>query len=108
MSEHFILARGTAQRIWISLVVLTVVTVAIAQIDLGRFNFTVAMIVATVKAALVIFYFMGMKADNNENRVVFFSGFLFLAIFVFLTFSDTLFRDPASVVEPKDSSSETS
>lgn len=99
--EHFILPKKTGLTIWIALMILTVVTVAIAQVDLGRFNFTVAMIVATVKAALVVFYFMGMKADSNENRLVFFSGFIFLAIFIFLTFADILFRDPKSIVNNK-------
>ena len=95
--EHFILSKKTALTIWIALMVLTIITVAIAQVDLGKFNFTVAMIVATVKASLVVFYFMGMKADSNENRLIFFSGFLFVAIFIFFTFADILFRDPKSI-----------
>jgi cytochrome c oxidase subunit IV len=97
--EHHILSLNMGMKVWIILMVLTIITVAIAQIDLGRFNFTVAMIIATVKAAFVVLYFMGMKYDSNENRVIFFSGFLFLGIFIFLTFSDVLFRSPESVVD---------
>ena len=60
---------------------------------MGSVNFTIAMAIATVKAFLVVLFFMGMKYDTNENRIIFFSSFIFLFIFVFLTYSDVLFRE---------------
>ena len=78
--------------IFCGLLVLTVVTVCASYIDLGLLNFPIAMLIATIKASLVLAYFMGLKEDSNENRVIFFSSFIFVAIFIFLTYSDVLFR----------------
>ena len=94
MSEHkhHIVSFETCVKVFASLLVLTVVTVLASRVDLGPLNFTVAMLIATVKAAVVVMFFMGLKYDSNENRAIFFSSFIFLFIFVFLTFSDLLFR----------------
>jgi cytochrome c oxidase subunit IV len=91
MSEHhdhtksYLLVLGT-------LLVLTVVTVWISYFDFGTFNVFIAMFVATVKGSFVCLYFMHLKEDNKVNQVVFISAFVFLAIFVGLTLSDTLYR----------------
>lgn len=94
MSEekHHIVSFETCVKVFVTLLVLTVVTVLASRVNLGPFNFTVAMIIASVKAGVVVMYFMGLKFDSNENRAIFFSSFIFLFIFIFLTFSDLLFR----------------
>jgi cytochrome c oxidase subunit 4 len=95
MSEehsHHIVSFETCMKVFIALLVLTVVTVLASRVDLGAFNFTVAMLIATAKAAIVVMFFMGLKYDTNESRAIFFSSFIFLLIFLFLTFSDLLFR----------------
>jgi cytochrome c oxidase subunit 4 len=94
--SHHIVSFETCVKIFGSLLFLTVITVAVSRVDLGPFNFSVAMLIATLKAALVVMFFMGLKYDSNENRAIFFSSFIFLFIFIFLTFSDLLFR-PAFV-----------
>lgn len=76
-----------------SLLVLTVVTVAIAKVDLGPFNLTVAMLVATAKATLVAAVFMHLWFDNKLNFAVFVMTLVFLAIFITLTAFDLLTRD---------------
>ncbi|MFZ9594928.1 MAG: c-type cytochrome [Bdellovibrionia bacterium] len=91
-SHHHILPTSTAVTIGGILLVMTVVTVAIARVDLGRLNFTIAMAVATVKALLVCLYFMGLKYDHRENAMIFATSFLFLAIFIGLTSTDMFFR----------------
>ena len=54
------------------LLVLTVITVAAAQVDWGTkigggfaLNVTIAMIIATIKATLVLMYFMHMKYESK-------------------------------------------
>lgn len=101
--EHHILSTEVCKKVWILLLVLTVVTVASAQIDLGMFNFPLAMLIATVKALAVVLYFMGLKSDSNENRVIFFSSLIFVAIFIVLTFSDVLTRGDVYVKKPIES-----
>lgn len=90
--SHQIVSFDTCLRVFGALLVLTVVTVAVSRVHLGIFNFPVAMLIATVKAAIVIAFFMGLKYDSNENRFIFLSSFIFLGIFIVLTFSDILFR----------------
>lgn len=92
--KHHIVSFEVCLKIFISLLILTVVTVAVSRVDLGVFNFTVGMIIATTKALLVIFFFMALKYDTNENRAIFFSSIIFVVIFIGLTFSDLLFREP--------------
>lgn len=72
-----------------SLLVLTVVTVAVAYVDLGDMNLFVAMAIATVKASLVAFFFMHLAHDSGFNRLAFFGCFFFVALFVGFTLMDS-------------------
>ncbi len=78
--------------IWITLLLLTFVTVDVSYYDFGSLNIVVAMLIATIKATLVAIFFMHLKYDNRVNQIVFVSSLLFLAIFVGLTMSDTEYR----------------
>jgi mono/diheme cytochrome c family protein len=68
-------------------------------VDLGKFNFLVAFLVATVKASLVSLFFMNLLYDRKENGAIFATSFLFLAIFIVLTATDLFFR--GNVYVPK-------
>jgi cytochrome c oxidase subunit 4 len=59
-SEH-ISTIGSSVAIWIALLVGTGLTVGAAFIDLGPFNIVVALAIATVKATLVVLFFMHVK-----------------------------------------------
>lgn len=50
-----------------ALIVLTIITVAIAKIDFGSqaINVTIAMVVASIKATLVALYFMHLKWEDK-------------------------------------------
>jgi len=63
-----------------TLMVLTSVTVAAAYIDLGMFNFPVAMLIATFKASLVVWYFMHVKYQSSLTKLTLATGLFFLAI----------------------------
>src|SRR3990167_4374139 len=78
--------------VWMALLCLTAITVWVSYHDFGTYNILVAMLVATIKGALVCLYFMHLKYDNRVNQVVFISAFVFLAVFVGLTASDVFFR----------------
>jgi cytochrome c oxidase subunit 4 len=74
------------------LLVGTFITVAVAQFDFGTMNTVIAMLVATIKASFVLLYFMHLKYDNMENRVIFGAAFFFLLILISLTSVDILTR----------------
>ncbi len=85
--------------VWIILLVLTAITVYVSYFDFGEWNIFVAMIIATIKGILVCLFFMHLKYDNKMDQVVFASAFVFLAVFIGLTLSDTL--DRPKVAEAK-------
>lgn len=76
-----------------ALLVLTAITVWVAQFHFGEWNLIVAMAVAVTKALLVAFIFMHLLWDNKIYLVIFSSSVLFLGIFIVLTMFDTMRRD---------------
>lgn len=72
-----------------ALIFLTVLTVAVTAVDLGaNGNLIVAMVIATIKAALVMGFFMHMIWDNKFNVVAFTSSFLFVILFLAMVLTD--------------------
>lgn len=74
--------------VFLSLLVLTYVTVAVAYVDLGELNLIVAMTIATLKASLVAWFFMHLSHDTGFNRLAFFMSFFFVGVFVSITLMD--------------------
>jgi cytochrome c oxidase subunit 4 len=75
-----------------ALLVLTIVTVWVAQYNLGSTNLIVAMFIAAVKVSLVAMYFMHLKYDSKIYLVAFLTAIFFLAVFIIITMFDTLRR----------------
>ncbi|MBI3894114.1 MAG: cytochrome C oxidase subunit IV family protein [Candidatus Wallbacteria bacterium] len=85
---HESVSRTVYFAVFLILVALLGATVAAAEIDLGRWNFLVAMAIATVKAVLIGIYFMHLEAQSQLTRVFALAGFAWLALLLLLTFSD--------------------
>jgi cytochrome c oxidase subunit 4 len=75
--------------VWGGLLVLTIVTVAVAGIDLGSANLGIALAIAVVKGSLVLLFFMHMRYDRPMNAIVFIAALLFFMLFVSLALLDT-------------------
>jgi cytochrome c oxidase subunit IV len=80
--------------VWATLLVLTGVTVGVRGIDLGAWGLWVAMAIATVKASLVLLYFMHMRYDRPINAIVFVAALLFVTLFVGFALLDTAAYQP--------------
>ena len=92
MSDHAH-SRAFSIALGAGLLVLTAVTVKAAFIDLGPWNPVVALLIAPVKATLVVLYFMHVKgASEKLTGVVVVSGFFFLAILLSLSLADYMTR----------------
>lgn len=89
---HHITPLKTLLSVFAALIGLTVLTAVTAQIDLGRFNVPLALLIAGSKALLVIMYFMALKYDKRINTLVFALGGVFVLVFLTLTLFDTAFR----------------
>jgi cytochrome c oxidase subunit IV len=75
-----------------SLMVLTAITVAVAFLQLGVFNFPVAITIAFLKATLVVLFFMHVKYSSKLTKLLVGSTFFFLASLFGLTMTDYLSR----------------
>lgn len=77
--------------VFFALIVLTVVTVLVAGSPLipEGFDIYVALFIATIKASLVVLFFMHMIHDKGLNAVLFFFSLVFVALFVGAALTDT-------------------
>jgi cytochrome c oxidase subunit 4 len=78
--------------VFVLLLILTLVTIEVAFVDLGRGNTILALTIAVTKAVLVILYFMHLRYSPKLTRLVVLSGFLWLLFLIGITMSDYLSR----------------
>lgn len=79
-------------RILIILLLLTFLTVAITGIHLGPLTVAVALIIASVKVAFVLIYFMHLKHEPLFLKLMVAGVFLLFALVIIVTFIDYLLR----------------
>jgi cytochrome c oxidase subunit 4 len=71
------------------LLVLTVVTVGASYFDFGKLNLWVALLIAGLKASLVVYFFMHLRWDRPLNSVIFLSALAFVLLFIGFALTDT-------------------
>jgi cytochrome c oxidase subunit 4 len=74
--------------IFAALVALTILTVKVSYYDFGPANIIIAILIATCKASLVATFFMHLRHDKLFNTLAFISAFVFLGVFILLTYDD--------------------
>lgn len=93
-NEHHVTPFATYIKVAATLFALTFLTVgahAIHQV-LGPAAPLVAFAIAAVKAFLVMAWFMHLKYESMENRIVFALGFFFLLVLFGISITDILSR----------------
>jgi cytochrome c oxidase subunit 4 len=84
--------------VWVYLVVFavlavgTITTYLASLVDLGWANTPIALVIATIKAVLVILFFMHVIHSTRLTWVVVIASFVWLGVLFVLTFSDYLTR----------------
>lgn len=78
--------------VFLALMTLTVATVSVSYVDLGEWNFIVAMLIAICKAWLVVWFFMHVNHSSSLTRLFASAGFFWMLILIALTLSDYLTR----------------
>jgi len=78
--------------VWLGLLALTGLTVAVAGIDIGGYTIATALIIASVKAYLVLTIFMHLRSESRVFRVFVLVALFFLIISLILLFSDYSFQ----------------
>jgi cytochrome c oxidase subunit IV len=97
VSEH-IVSPKVYIGIFLSLMVLTAATVAAAYVNLGALNIVVALAIATLKATLVVLYFMHARYSPKRTHLVIICAVFWLAILLALTLSDYVTRGPQAIL----------
>jgi cytochrome c oxidase subunit IV len=78
--------------VFAALMVLLFATLVVAELNVGWAAFFIAALIATVKAALIILYFMHVRYSPPLTWVVALAGFFWLGILFVLTLSDYVTR----------------
>lgn len=78
--------------VWIGLLALTAATVLVSYVNLGLGNVVAALAIAALKASLVALYFMHLRYENKLVWAFALVPLFFLALIIFGTLSDTMFR----------------
>jgi cytochrome c oxidase subunit 4 len=75
--------------VFLGLLFLTGMTVGQSYVDLGKLNIVLVILIATMKASLVVTFFMHLKWDNKFNALIFISTIFFIGVFFAYTMNDT-------------------
>ena len=98
MAEH-VVSRKTYIVVWGALMALMILTAGLSRIDLGEWSTVVALVIAAIKALLVILFFMHVRYESQKMAWVFVvAAFFWLGILLALTMTDYLSRGSLGVV----------
>ena len=76
--------------VFAALTVLTLLTVAASTVNFGEFNLVIALLIAVIKASLVVLFFMHLIWDKPVNAIVFIGCLIFVGLFISLSLMDTV------------------
>jgi cytochrome c oxidase subunit IV len=92
-------SRATAWRlwrrnglIWAALMLLLMMTLALAYVPMGKLSPAVGIVIAAVKAGFVVMLFMELASARMLTRLAAISGVVFLTALFVLTLADVLSR----------------
>ncbi|MCA9417389.1 MAG: cytochrome C oxidase subunit IV family protein [Candidatus Omnitrophica bacterium] len=78
--------------VFVLLLILLALTVGVAYIDLGAWNPVAALLISTVKATLVVLYFMHVRYGSSLRWLFAGAGFLWLFLLIVILMADYLTR----------------
>ena len=90
--EDHIGSYGMYVFIWAALMLLLAATIIIAKVEVSKYSVLLNLCIATVKAGLVLFFFMHLKYETWFLKGVLFMVLVMLASVIGLTFSDVWYR----------------
>ncbi|WP_348267748.1 cytochrome C oxidase subunit IV family protein [Edaphobacter paludis] len=91
-ADHHIVSPLTYTIVFVTLLIFTGLTVLAAYIDLGIFNPVVALAIATIKAVIVILFFMHVKYQSKLIKMTVAAGFFTFFALITMTMSDYISR----------------
>jgi cytochrome c oxidase subunit 4 len=92
MAKH-VVSQKINLLIFVTLLLMTLITVDVAFYNFGWLNIYIALTIATIKATLVVLYFMHLRYSERLNMVFVAAGVFWLIIMIALTAGDIFTRD---------------
>ena len=95
MEEHsksHIVPYKTYLYVLMGLIAITLISVAVTHVELGKLSIFAAILLASVKSSLVLIYFMHLKFDNKVLQIFVTAIFILVALVIFITFLDYNYR----------------
>ena len=96
-TEHHAHGAGRYFVVWALLIIFTATTVITGHMDLGAANLPLALVIASIKATLVVLFFMHMTEAPGANRLVFVVSLVFSLVMMIGVFGDLWTRNPMSL-----------
>jgi len=90
--NHHIVPYKTYLIVLLTLIVLTFISIAVTSIELGTLTVTTALLLATIKTALVLYYFMHLKFDQKIYLIMVLGVIAIFVLVIIITFIDYLYR----------------
>lgn len=111
--SHHVVPVSTYVKVFVTLIVLLILTVAVSYVDFGDvseqmadgitaktavavkvngLNLLIALVIATAKAVVIVLFFMQLKYSSPLHRSFAISGVVFVAILFTITFADYVVR----------------
>lgn len=89
---HHVVPQKIYVLVFVTLLCLTLITVDVAFYNFGWLNIYIALMIATVKATIVVMYFMHVKYSSRLTWVFAIAGIFWMVILFTLTLSDYFTR----------------
>ena len=78
--------------VWFALLALTGITITVAGLRLGAFSMFASLLIASVKASLVLWFFMHLRYEEKLFKLMFLIPVATLTVVIGLTFFDIWYR----------------
>jgi cytochrome c oxidase subunit 4 len=91
-AEHETVGFKTYIITWVTLAILALASLAAAQYHVGELNIVIALTIATVKAVLILYFFMHLRYEGWFFRLALLLPLLVFAFIISFTFLDVVYR----------------
>lgn len=83
---------GTYVYVWVALLLLLALTIVVAKVEFSKYGVFVNLLIASIKAGLVLFFFMHLKYERWLLKAMLFMVIATLTAVIALFFADVMFR----------------
>ena len=91
-NDHHIVSYKTYIYILLTLIALTFISIGVTSIELEALTVTVALLLATIKTCIVLWYFMHLKFDQKIYLIMVIGVIVIFIVVILITLIDYIYR----------------